>query len=391
MTKSNQVHIFWIFGNLRQSKAKWNALCDYIEQHAGVAPNVESVYCGSGTDSSNVSSMKDVVCILRTKDMFSNSPRILRVIGIPEDYQDMLSYVDVPRPQNLLVFWGPPGYYKSGPSKKWNTIKNTKLFKFIKKHGHVFEFPVEAATDNDAVNWVTEIAQEKKKTISRDTAKLLVNRQGRNLDMLDNSVEKLATYQKSREISSQDVKDCCGETFSSTVWEYINSIDRNDCDAALAYLQGLYNEKPEVGSTFYGTLSQLLGALRQHFLFLMLAKDASGNSVNVKLIEESAKEFKKFTPTQLTQICNGEDVTLSDRFSGNYIRNKVNNPGFSKLLGRRKSKIYGLLQELQSCSFAARQNSSNEAYLRMSLDLFTLVACGKITADQAAMARGTVG
>lgn len=388
---TKQTHIFWIFGNLRQANAKWKALCGYIEQHAGVAPNVETVYCGPNpkdvTDSQRLSTMGDVIHVLRTKDMFSTRPRILRVVGIPEDYQDLLHYVDVPTPQNLLVFWGLPGYYKLG-SKRWVSLKPTKVFKFIKNHGKVYEFPTEAANENEAVTWAVDVAEEEGKLLTRDTAKLLVRRLGFNLDRLGNSVEQLAIYQADKEITVQDVKACCSETFNGTVWEYINSLDRGDHEKALAYLQRLYEDKPDTGETFYGRLGQILGALRQHFSFLVLAKDASGESVNVKLIEQSAKGLKKFTPTQLAQMQNGETVDLSDWFSGNYVRNKVNNPGFTRVLGHRKSQLYSALRELLFCSFMARQNSGNEAYLRLSLDILTLVLCGKISPLQAAKARG---
>ncbi len=390
-TKAKQVHIFWIFGNLRQAKAKWKSLCSYIEQHAGVAPNVETIHCGSNpenvTDSQRLSTLKDVIHVLRTKDMFSDRPRILRVVGIPEDYQDLMHYVNVPKPQNLLVFWGPPGYYKLG-SKRWISLKPTKIFKFIKSHGKVYEFPIEVASGNEAVTSAVDIAAEKNKILSRDTARLLIRRQGRNLDRLENSIEQLATYQTGKEITSQDVKACCRETFQGTVWEYINSIDKGDHERALAYLQCLYEEEPEVGESFYGILRKVLGALRQHFLFLVLAKDSSGGSINAKLIEEAAKGFKKFTPTQLAQIQNGEAIELSDWFSGAYIKSKISNPGFTRLLGKRKSQLYSALRELLFCTFMARQNSGSEAYLRLCFDVFTLVVCGKISPDQAAMARG---
>ncbi len=381
-TKQKPVHIFWIFGNLRQAKAKWNSLCQYIEQHVGVAPKVETIYCGDTSESS----MKDVVFALRSKDMFSDSPRIIKVVGIPEDYNDLLFYTDIPKPHNLLVFWGTPGYYKPG-SKKWISLKITKLFKFVKQHGKVYEFPTEARTDSEAITSVIDIAAEKGKELSRETARLVVSRLGRGLDLLESHIEKLATYQTGSKILQADVEACCAKGFYGTVWDYINSLDKGDCGQALSYLQQLYEDKPATGDNFYGVLNKVIGALRQHFTFVTLARDIS-TSVNVKAIEESAKGCKKFTPTQLSEIQAGNSPNIPDWFSSGYIRNQINNSNLARLLGQRKSIIYGILRDLLFCAFYCRLNSGNDAYLKLSFDVFTLLACGKINSRQAALARG---
>ncbi len=182
-----------------------------MEKNTGSAPNIESLMCGFNAvgiqPSKRWSDTNDVLRVLYNRDMFDDRPRIIKLNGLPEGYTELAGHLEVLDKNNILVVWSPFGYIKPG-TKRWITAKTSKLFKLIKSKGSVIELPVEARNNYTAAQWVLEVAIDQNKKIDIETAKYLVSRQGLNLDLLDNSVLKLSTYQNKKEITSEDVDAC---------------------------------------------------------------------------------------------------------------------------------------------------------------------------------------
>ena len=390
----NKSSLFWICGNQRQSSQTWNLLLNTVKERSGQEANVESLLCGfnshTATAAQRWTDTNDVIKLLRNRDMFDLRPRIIKLRGLPEDYTELIHYMDEVNLNNMLVFYGPCGYYKPS-TKRWVTSKTTKLYKHIKSKGMVIEHPLEARNKNVGASWVIDVAQEERKKINDDVAQYLVECEGRNLDILTNSVVKLATYQKNKTITREDVDACCSHAVMDTVWIYLDHLDAKHLDPALTYLQSFYREGDgTVGESFYGRVSMLFGAILQHFLFLMIVKDSCGQQLNMKSVENAARYFYKTTPSKIKELIDKKITKedLTSRFSPQFINMNSDKLGVRNTLQTRKSVLYAILADVYECMLLCRMRSGDPWYIKLCLDTFTMLACGKINSCEAARVRG---
>jgi len=386
--------VFWIYGNQRQCRQSWDQIIDHVTQKSGETPNIDTLFCGINSDSASPAqrwaNATDLIGLMRNRDLFDDRPRIIKVVGLPEAYTSILDWFNVINGRNILVFWGPFAYLKPG-TKKWISIKTTKLYKTIKKEGQIFEHPLEARTESDSVHFIKEVATELNKDLDSVAARRLVKIQGRNLDLLENSVRKLSIYQTGRKITVDDVDACCFNDYSDAIWNFIDYLDTQESESALNYLQDFYEEgKGAIGENFYGRISRFFGALLQHYQFLLMLKDVCGRSLNVTVAQQELTTFKKMNPTKIKELVSGK-ITLNDlecRFSSAYVDRNISNSALQKAFARRKGDIYQLISDLYDSMYWCRRYSSNPAMLRLLLDTFALVACGKLSVNQAAQIRG---
>ena len=386
--------VFWVHGNRRQCRETWDKLVAHVRSKSGEEPNISAIYCGINPISADATqrwaTATNLIQILRTKDMFDSRPRIIKVIGLPDGYSSITDWLHLVTGRNVLVFWGPFGHVKPG-SKQWASAKLSKLYKAIKSEGKIVDHPLEVKTDSEAAYWVKEVASDHQKEISSSAARLMVTFQGKNLDTLTNSVEKLSIYQTGKEITIEDVKACCFNDYTDNVWGLLDHLDEQNTDQVLGYLQTFYSEnKGELGESFYGRVSRFFGALLQHYQFLLLLKDVCGKTLNVAKAQHELATFKKATPTKIKQLQEGK-ITLDDldsRFSKWYIENKMRSSSLQAAFARRKSEIYAIVSDLYNCMYWSRRYSSKPALLRLCLDTFALVVCGKLSLAQAAQIRG---
>lgn len=398
MAKKNKP-VFWVFGNLRQCHQTWTEIVRRVETQSKKKPDIQIMFGGinpvNATPDRRWSTADDVVFALRNHSFCDDNPRIIKVCGLPESYTDLANWFHVVNGSNVLVIQSPFGYIKPG-SKQWITAKTSKFFKKVKTEGFLIEHLVEAKSENDAIAWVVSVVNEAKKEIKRAVAREVVAKEGKNLDKLMNTVGKLCTYQKGKEIVVEDVHACCSGGFlSETVWQFLEDLDYRRNERALGYLQAFYAEGDgDVGESFYGRISRLFGALLQHFQFLLVLKDSCGNGreLNAQLVENTLENFKKTTPTKILAL-QRKEISYEDlepRFSKQYIGNKIKQDNIRFAFRKKKSEIYRVLAALHDCIFLCRRDSSHDHCLRLYLDVFALVACGKLTYQQANQIHGGV-
>jgi DNA polymerase-3 subunit delta len=120
---------------------------------------------------------------------------------------------------------------------KWP--KNTKLFKKVDKQGLAVE--CSELTGAKLTGWLTKQAKEEyEKTLTRDAAQLITELAGSSLGLLNQELQKLASYVGERDkISVDDVRTLVGGWKAETTWTMINAVRDGDIDVALNCLQKL--------------------------------------------------------------------------------------------------------------------------------------------------------
>lgn len=393
MAKKSKPPIFWIHGNLRQCRRTWNEIVEHVSKQSGQKPDIQVMFGGinpiNAPASQRWSTADDVVFALRNNS-FGDGPRIIKICGLPESYTELADWFHILNGSNVLVIQSAFGYIKPGPSKRWITAKNSKFYKKVKAEGFLIEHPIEAKSDNDATDWVVDVAKEFKKEIKRLVAREVVAKEGKNLDALENAVIKLCSYQKGKEITVESVYECCSGGFrSEDVWQFIEDLDFRRDERALVYLQGFYAEGDgAVGESFAGRVGQMFGALKQHFQFLMVLNDrCSGRDLSADILEGVLSNFKKMTPTKILELQKGE-ITYEDfepRFSKSYINFNIRKDSVRFAFRKKKSEIYRNLAMLYDCMYLCRKerkNSGDDYRLRLYLDTFALAACGRLSSQQ---------
>jgi hypothetical protein len=381
--------IFSISGNQRQCRQSWDQIITHVKNKSGQDPNIQVVYCSpnavNALPAHKWSTGLDVVNLLRSVDLFDSRPRVFKIMGLSDDYSiigDYLKYIDG---FNIVVFWGSFGYTKLG-TKQWITGKTSKLYKFIKDKGKVYEHPTDVKSELDATRWVKEVVAEYGKEIETSVAKRIVELQGKNLDALSHVVQKIATYQTGKHIKLEDAEACCFVPYEDRTWDFIAALDVRDVDKALELIAKFYAEgKGEVGESFYGRISQLFGALLQHYQFLMMWRDVTDRQLNFTDASNTLMGFKKMTPSKLLAIKKGEMKVdeLESRFTSYYISNNVNSASVQQVFKHRKGVAYLMLSDLYNCMAWCRRYSGDPSMLKLCIDTFVLVACGVMKAQDA--------
>ncbi len=396
-TKTKNRPLFWIWGNLRQCQQTWDGIVQHVETQTQQKPDIQLMFGGinptNATPAQRWSTADDVIFALRSQD-FDGRPRILKVCGLPESYTDLADWFHIVNGSNILVIQSAFGYIKPG-SKQWVTAKTSKFYKKVKAEGFLVEHPIEGKNESDCVEWISSLVAEAKKQIKSPVAREIAAKEGKNLDRLMNTVTKLCSYQKGKEITIEDVHACCSSGFlPETVWQFLEDLDYRRDERALAFLQAFYAEGDgAVGESFYSRINKLFGAMIQHFQFLLVLKDSCGNrDLNVQIVEDALQHFKKTTPTKIREL-QQKKITyeeLEPRFSKQYIGYNIKRDNVRFAFRKKKSEIYRILDALHDCMFLCRKNSSSDYYLRLCLDVFTLAACGRLTFQQASQIHGDV-
>lgn len=384
-------NVFWIYGNSYDCTKKWNALCNFVKDKSGKDVDIETVCCGINSATTlpqnRLASVENVIYQLRSKNIFNDNVRIIKIVGIPKNYKDLVPYLNLTSSKNILVFWGNPGYYTA--HNRWTSIKNSNLYKVVKKEGKVFEFPIVLKNKLESIRWLKGVCEDCKIKIHSEALNLMVDLEGFNLDILNNALLKVKSYEPKKKITVEDVRECCRHSFQTEVWSYLKFLDEGKYNDAISFLQQFYNVSPSPGESFYGRVNKLFGAIKQHFLFLMAAKDICPQQLKAKDLESGLKTFKKSTSSEIQKIISG-DLSIDDLspiFSSGYIYNQLNNRSLVKVLSWKKSRIYQILADVYTCMFLCRYRSGDDSYIKLCLDTFTMHVCGKISLRQSEIAR----
>lgn len=368
---------YWIAGNYYDSQRAWKK----VLASAGDDVNVESLDCSFDTENTprelRACRANEIIQTLKHDDLFDDRPRIIRLLGCPPDYTILHDYLYLVDDRNILVICGPTGYWSAaGVGLRFNHAKASKLYKTLNSWGTVVEF-AEDLKKSDACKWIRSVASDLGLTMDQDAALHLVDLKGGKLDLLYSELTKLIDYApKSKKIDAELVKECCVPLFTKTVWELIDSLDSKDYDDVVEHITSFFDVAGiEVGASFYGDTLKLLGALHQHFYFLLLVKSRCGNQLSFQGAVDAVKDFKK------------KDGT-TDLFSYGFVRMNYNKTGVQESLRWSIGKLHAIMLDLYRCEFSCRFNSQNRDHIRRSIMSFAMFVCDKISLDGCIQFRG---
>lgn len=372
--------IYWITGNYFDCQKKWQQICSLIGD-----PNVQIIEAGGVGQASAV----DIILALKHKDIFDCRPRILKVKGIPEDYDSLSNYLSLTSDKNVLVFDGLIGY-KKPPSQRLISLKVTNLFKKFAQIGEICEFDTVAKNNGVAIQWVTEVVKSYGKEIDTDASRLLIDFQGRDLDKLHADVSKLCDYQNGKKISIEDVKECVPPVFLRQVWDLVDDLCLMKTDECIAHLQSFYDIAGiETGTSFRGDVEMLLGAMLKQFNFYQLVKDRCVDRLDYNAVKTAAVGIKKpKTKNQLKEDDQGDQQYFDQRF----ISMNLNKETTKSTLRWPWTRLYAATREIHRTRLYLRQSYTTDNYrshIKLLLDSLIMHICGKLTPKQLEKMRGS--
>jgi hypothetical protein len=389
--KAKQRPVFWIAGNYYDCQRQWKWIVEKLRD-----PNIVILDCGTASNRS-VAGAADIIKLLKNRDMFDDRPRIVKLKGIPNDYTLLADYLKLVNNDNILVIDSPFGYYQAaGSGSRFISAKTSKFYKEIAKQGvqkapkgatGVFDFPLEVKTDREAINWVKAVTKDRGKEIDAEAAELLVEQKGRNLDLLYAEITCLLDYQSGKTIAVDDVRAVSLPLFLQTVWNLIDQIDVQDYESAISHMQRFYAVAgSEVGHSFYGDVMMLLGALNQHFTFLMYLKAICGDDLTYSKAVAAVEGVKKRSKD------GNKYVWKNDAFTTGFIAQNVRKSGIQAALRWPKDRLEDVFLDLCRTSFLCRtQYTSSETAVKICCDTFVMVACGILRPDHSAKIKGYRG
>jgi DNA polymerase-3 subunit delta len=169
------------------------------------------------------------------------------------------------------------------------------LYKAVAKKGMIGMFyPL---FDNQAISWIQAQSYHRaKKTISKHTANLLVQRIGTNLNNLSSELDKLILYVGDRTtIEEEDVMKASLDFPAENVFSLIDAIGYRKKTQALAIFKSLYEQGEEFLSILY--------LITRHFRILWQAKELQQQGKNITQIASTLNiKFKKQQTTIWNQI-----------------------------------------------------------------------------------------
>jgi DNA polymerase-3 subunit delta len=167
-------------------------------------------------------SEKRVVVVKRFDKLFSTSGRKKK----SDSSTPIEKYLEKPNSSTCLIL-------TIHSQTKIDTAKFP--YNIIAKNGEILEFP--KVYENQLTNWVLKRFSELGKTISQNTAELIVAQNNPNLYSLANEVEKISLYNPAlKEISYDLVLEIIGSTRENTVFELVNSVAQRDAKKAISIM-----------------------------------------------------------------------------------------------------------------------------------------------------------
>ncbi len=347
-------------------------------------PNIETLECGHKTASAGLqpATAGDIILLLKNRDIFDTRSRIIKLQGIPADYALLANYLHLVNDRNMLVVNGPIGYRLKG-KKRFISAANSKFYKTFVSKGKVFNSLMEVKRNSDAINWVQGVATDLNKKLDAESAELLVEMKGRNLDNLYAEINKLASYQTGKKITLEDVKACCVLECQNTTWELVDLLNRQNYDGALSKLQEFYGQAGiAIATTFYGDCHRLIGALNKNFTFLLMLKDSCGDSLSFVGAKKAAANYKK-------RMKKGDVYHWNnDVFEERWMSMQMRNQGVKTAMNLPQRHLYAVKRDICRCMFLCRKYSTITSRIKLCLDSLIMLICGKLSAANSANCKG---
>jgi len=340
--KSGPKPIYWITGNYYDTCQRWKEICALIED-----PNIEVFDCGYNPDnvSNRVAQAADIIMSLKHKDLFDPRVRIIKMKGLPPDY---------------------------------NLAAASKFYKFIKSNGVLRESPKEAKSVSQAAKWVEKVFADHERTCDKEAVRLMVELRGRDFDGLYSEIVKILTYETKKKITVEAVQNCVVPQFTRQAWDLVDDLWKRDVNACLEHMEEFYQVAGrEVGETFQGNIEMLMAVLDKYFDFLRLAKDACGNQLVYDKIQETSKGFKKKTKKR-----DGTEEWKQEKYNSGFIYRTFNLPSFQSAMRWSKPEVYSAHCQVLETRIALRTtqyNEYNKGRVKLMIDAMILHICKDMT------------
>lgn len=378
MAKAAKKPVFWLAGNYYECQKTFRNICNKLGDHRVIILDCDWVpeKCDN-----RPAGPGDVIRQLRSRDIFDDRPRVIKLKGLPPGYTELVSALQFVNDSNILVIDGPIGHRAKPPSQQFVTAKNSNFFKQIKKEGYLFEFDTEIAPGK-AANWIKDVAEELGKKIEPDAALLMTEMLGGELDVLYGNLLILKDYAEGKSIKKSDVEDVCVPSFLKDVWNLTENICYRNADACVEHLQRFYNSV-ETESEFFGEIQKLMGALHYVFLFAVLVKDNVKDVVTLAALQKGVDGFAK--------IDKEEKKEFVPYFSHGFLYKKAGDKDFAALMQWKKGVLCRAFAEINKVRSNIRlKGSSSSTYQKVCLDSLIMSLCGSISYSEAESMRDAV-
>ena len=150
----------------------------------------------------------------------------------PDDIKEFTSYVEKPSPCACLVFVG----------EKVDSRK--KFFTKIEKSGIIAK--LNHPNERELPYWVRRLAEKFHKKIGHDTARLLIEVVGNNLQEIHNEIEKVSIYVGERKtIRTEDIEAVVTGLKVENIFRLIDSVGNKETEKALKILENMLSSGEE--------------------------------------------------------------------------------------------------------------------------------------------------
>lgn len=214
--------------------------------------------------------------------------------NIEHNLETLDKYMDDPADYSIVIF--------SVQSEKLD--ERRKIVSKIKKVGNVKLYTSLAGLQ--LVDWVVNTARVNEADVSKETANLLIQIIGPNLQLLTQEISKMATYVgRGGTIDSKTVEELCSRTIEQNIFMLIEKVAGLNIDEAFKILYDLLKNKEEP--------LKILALFVRQFRLMLISKELNRIGFSSKQIASqlgehpysiqlALKQSDKFTEFQLKEI-----------------------------------------------------------------------------------------
>lgn len=288
----------FIYGD--DSYRSWHKLQEIREKfNAKVDPTGSSVVVMEG-DSFDVNEFREHVMspALFAKERMVIIKNLLQQTFVKKIQEQILEIMEK-TDDNVLIFWE-----QIENIEAIKRIKNLDLYKELSKAKYVQVF--NKMKDAELERWVLGRVKELGGQIAKPIARSLIALVGNDLWHLDNELIKLTLYRDGQEITMEDVDLLVKARIDNDIWQFTDSLARNNKKAALKLL----NEQLISGSEASELFAKMIWQFRVLILVkeVMAAKTLTSSEVAKELglhpyvVQKSLPVIKNFTIDKLYYI-----------------------------------------------------------------------------------------
>ncbi|MFA6088609.1 MAG: hypothetical protein WC755_01980 [Candidatus Woesearchaeota archaeon] len=340
--------VFWISGNMYDCSEAVNLILDKF--------GTSNVTILDGTSDG----VDRVIINLVEKEIFSNGNKVIRLKGLPENYNIIYDYLKYVNEKCVLIIESPTTTKING---KTVIASSSNLYKEIKKIGKVLEAPMELDSKN-CKPWIENLCEKKfKRKIDDESINLLNELKNGNADLIYSEIKKLVTYIGSRrKITLEDVRQITANVIEFDVWKFVDRIIDGNEETCIDMLEDYFLTR----ENFIYEIDGLMGAILYKVELLLLIKGV-GN-LTTKETFEALSCFKK-KPKDSKE----PTVRYSQGMIG-MIKSSRNNLGSVRLVS--------MLSVLYFSLNSVRANSGDASFCKMILLNMVSSLCNRITREK---------